>query len=191
MLPPVANNAYQHLHKRWCHIKACGRQHYATNFSCNSVRLRARRVSCVYMLVELSLASQALSVWFTVLLSILGKAAALPHSTSISMAHHSTSQLSNALAKPIAPQASRVSQDTIILSQTSDNRQRKVTKHASTRCYRSDARLLTAVQVPKPPKKDFYKLMNKDKIVLRFSTRFVETPTHQLSSSDRSDHPSV
>ncbi|DBB10039.1 TPA: Protofilament ribbon protein [Trebouxia sp. C0006] len=39
--------------------------------------------------------------------------------------------------------------------------------------------------VPKPPKKDFYKLMNKDKIVLRFSTRFVETPTHQLSSSDR------
>ncbi len=41
------------------------------------------------------------------------------------------------------------------------------------------------LQVPKPPKKDFYKLMNKDKIVLRFSTRFVETPTHQLSSSDR------
>ncbi len=40
-------------------------------------------------------------------------------------------------------------------------------------------------QVPKAPKKDFYKLMNKDKIVLRFSTRFVETPTHQLSSSDR------
>lgn len=28
--------------------------------------------------------------------------------------------------------------------------------------------------------------MNKDKIVLRFSTRFVETVTHQLSSSDRS-----
>ena len=45
---------------------------------------------------------------------------------------------------------------------------------------------LGIVQVPKPPKKDFYKLMNKDKIVLRFSTRFVETPTHQLSSSDRS-----
>ncbi len=42
------------------------------------------------------------------------------------------------------------------------------------------------LQVPKPPRKDFYKLMNKDKIVLRFSTRFVETPTHQLSSSDRS-----
>lgn len=42
-----------------------------------------------------------------------------------------------------------------------------------------------ALQVPKPPKKDFYKLMNKDKIVLRFSTRFVETSTHQLSSSDR------
>lgn len=55
----------------------------------------------------------------------------------------------------------------------------------------SDASLLIVLQVPKPPKKDFYKLMNKDKIVLRFSTRFVETPTHQLSSSDRSDHPST
>ena len=54
-------------------------------------------------------------------------------------------------------------------------------KHERDKC--SDA---LVVQVPKPPKKDFYKLMNKDKIVLRFSTRFVETPTHQLGSSDRS-----
>ena len=41
------------------------------------------------------------------------------------------------------------------------------------------------VQVPKPPKKDFYKLMNKDKIILRFGCRFVETATHKLSPADR------
>lgn len=39
--------------------------------------------------------------------------------------------------------------------------------------------------VPKPPKKDFYKLMNKDKIILRFGCRFVETATHKLSPADR------
>ena len=41
------------------------------------------------------------------------------------------------------------------------------------------------MQVPKPPKKDFYKLMNKDKIILRFGCRFVETATHKLSPADR------
>ena len=46
--------------------------------------------------------------------------------------------------------------------------------------------MLGVLQIPKAPRKDFYKLMNKDKIVLRFGTRFVETSTHQLSSSDRS-----
>lgn len=40
--------------------------------------------------------------------------------------------------------------------------------------------------IPKQPVKDFYKLMQKDKIVLRFATCFVETPTHKLSASDRS-----
>lgn len=39
--------------------------------------------------------------------------------------------------------------------------------------------------IPKQPVKDFYKLMQKDKIVLRFATCFVETPTHKLSTSDR------
>ncbi|KAK9810289.1 hypothetical protein WJX72_008124 [[Myrmecia] bisecta] len=39
--------------------------------------------------------------------------------------------------------------------------------------------------VPKPPKRDFYKLMNKDKIILRFGCRFVETDTHKLSTADR------
>ena len=66
-----------------------------------------------------------------------------------------------------------------------------IQKRQALQAHRSDALLLIVVQVPKPPKKDFYKLMNKDKIVLRFSTRFVETPTHQLSSSDRSDPPPV
>lgn len=42
--------------------------------------------------------------------------------------------------------------------------------------------------IPKQPVKDFYKLMQKDKIVLRFATCFVETPTHKLSTSDRCGH---
>ncbi len=39
--------------------------------------------------------------------------------------------------------------------------------------------------IPKQPVKDFYKLMQKGRIVLRFATCFVETATHKLSASDR------
>ena len=41
-------------------------------------------------------------------------------------------------------------------------------------------------QVPRPPRKDFYKLMNRDHIVLRFACRLVEAPGCTLSESDRS-----
>lgn len=34
--------------------------------------------------------------------------------------------------------------------------------------------LSSALQIPRPPRKDFYKLMNKDKAVLRFVCRLVE-----------------
>ena len=44
------------------------------------------------------------------------------------------------------------------------------------------------MQVPRPPRKDFYKLMNQDHIVLRFACRLVETPGCTLSESDRSDN---
>ncbi|GMH37490.1 hypothetical protein BSKO_05363 [Bryopsis sp. KO-2023] len=39
--------------------------------------------------------------------------------------------------------------------------------------------------LPKPPKKDFHKLMNKDNIILRFSARMVETERFKLSVADR------
>ena len=35
--------------------------------------------------------------------------------------------------------------------------------------------------VPKPPKKDFYKLINKSKIVLRFGAKFLSTASHHVS----------
>lgn len=39
--------------------------------------------------------------------------------------------------------------------------------------------------LPKPPKKDFHKLMNKDSIVLRFSARMIETNRFLLSVADQ------
>ncbi|PNH03302.1 EF-hand domain-containing family member C2 [Tetrabaena socialis] len=38
--------------------------------------------------------------------------------------------------------------------------------------------------VPKPPKRDLHKLMNKDKIILRFVVRMVDTDTHKHSATD-------
>jgi len=38
--------------------------------------------------------------------------------------------------------------------------------------------------VPKPPKRDMHKLMNKDKIILRFTVRMVDTETHKHSPID-------
>ncbi|KAG2501001.1 hypothetical protein HYH03_000822 [Edaphochlamys debaryana] len=38
--------------------------------------------------------------------------------------------------------------------------------------------------VPKPPKRDLHKLMNKDKIILRFVVRMVDTDTHRHSNTD-------
>ncbi|GAX85745.1 hypothetical protein CEUSTIGMA_g13160.t1 [Chlamydomonas eustigma] len=38
--------------------------------------------------------------------------------------------------------------------------------------------------LPKPPRRDMHKLMNKDKIILRFTVRIVETDTHKHSSID-------
>lgn len=38
--------------------------------------------------------------------------------------------------------------------------------------------------VPKPPRRDMHKLMNKDKIILRFTVRMVETETHKHSPTD-------
>ena len=49
---------------------------------------------------------------------------------------------------------------------------------------------------PRPPRKDFHRLMQMHRIVLRYSCRFHETPTHHLSPADRclpaaayADHP--
>jgi hypothetical protein len=39
--------------------------------------------------------------------------------------------------------------------------------------------------IPKPPKKDFYKLINKSKIVLRFGIRFMDSPGHKVSEDHR------
>lgn len=38
--------------------------------------------------------------------------------------------------------------------------------------------------VPKPPRRDMHKLMNKDKIILRFTVRMIETDTHKHSPTD-------
>lgn len=38
--------------------------------------------------------------------------------------------------------------------------------------------------VPKPPRRDMHKLMNKDKIVMRFTVRMVNTDTHKHSAID-------
>mmetsp|Transcript_4241 Transcript_4241/g.7013 ORF Transcript_4241/g.7013 Transcript_4241/m.7013 type:complete len:624 (-) Transcript_4241:564-2435(-) len=38
--------------------------------------------------------------------------------------------------------------------------------------------------VPKPPRRDMHKLMNKDKIILRFTVKIVETETHKHSPTD-------
>ncbi len=38
---------------------------------------------------------------------------------------------------------------------------------------------------PRPPRKDFHRLMQMHRIVLRYSCRFHETPTHHLSPADR------
>lgn len=40
--------------------------------------------------------------------------------------------------------------------------------------------------IPKLPKKDFYKLINKGKIVLRFGSRFQGTSDHPVSEDHRS-----
>lgn len=40
-------------------------------------------------------------------------------------------------------------------------------------------------QVPRPPRKDFYKLMNRDHIVLRYAIRLVTTTGYSLSETDR------
>jgi len=40
-------------------------------------------------------------------------------------------------------------------------------------------------QVPRPPRKDFYKLMNRDHIVLRYAIRLVATTGYSLSETDR------
>lgn len=39
--------------------------------------------------------------------------------------------------------------------------------------------------LPKPPKKNFHKLMNKDSIVLRFSAKLIETERFSLADSDK------
>lgn len=38
--------------------------------------------------------------------------------------------------------------------------------------------------MPKPPKKDMHKLMNKDKIVLRFQGKMVDSNLYKLSHAD-------
>ena len=38
--------------------------------------------------------------------------------------------------------------------------------------------------VPKPPKRDMHKLMNKDKIILRFTVKMMDTDTHKHSAID-------
>ena len=37
---------------------------------------------------------------------------------------------------------------------------------------------------PKPPRRDMHKLMNKDKIILRFKIKMVDTDTHKHSATD-------
>ena len=39
--------------------------------------------------------------------------------------------------------------------------------------------------IPKPPKKDFYKLINKSKIVLRFGAGFLCDSSHSVSEDQR------
>ena len=41
------------------------------------------------------------------------------------------------------------------------------------------------LQVPRPPRKDFYKLMSRDHIVLRFAIRLDATAGYSLSETDR------
>lgn len=41
--------------------------------------------------------------------------------------------------------------------------------------------------IPKPPKKDFYKLINKSKIVLRFGSQFLCSNRHPVSEDHRYD----
>lgn len=108
--------------------------------------------------------------------------------TSRSTAQHSTPKLTTAQHIFMTIQmvgTTCAANGASVTDTTSHSGSYKLIEHACM-SKSSDALVATDVQVPKPPKKDFYKLMNKDKIVLRFSTRFVETPTHQLSSSDRS-----
>ena len=38
--------------------------------------------------------------------------------------------------------------------------------------------------LPKPPRRDMHKLMNKDKIILRFKIKMVDTETHKHSATD-------
>ena len=40
--------------------------------------------------------------------------------------------------------------------------------------------------LPRPPRKDIYKLVQKHRIVLRFRCRFMETGSHRLAPADRS-----
>ena len=40
--------------------------------------------------------------------------------------------------------------------------------------------------LPKPPKKNFYKLINKGKVVLRFGSKFQGTVDHPVSEDHRS-----
>jgi hypothetical protein len=47
--------------------------------------------------------------------------------------------------------------------------------------------IVLPMQIPRPPRKDFYKLMNKDKAVLRFVCRLVEhtgASNSHLSATD-------
>lgn len=48
-----------------------------------------------------------------------------------------------------------------------------------------DTDLNCTALVPRQPKRDFYKLMHKDKIVLRFRCRLVPTGAKPLSESDK------
>lgn len=45
--------------------------------------------------------------------------------------------------------------------------------------------------IPKPPKKDFYKLINNSTIVLRFGARFLHDATHPVSEEHRHDLPAA
>lgn len=39
--------------------------------------------------------------------------------------------------------------------------------------------------IPQPPRKDFYKLINKGNVVLRFGASFLGSPTHPVSLDHR------